>query len=144
MTGAFAGRNVGERFEVVSAVAKLTDRTGASFMVYIHEALFDPNPAQVESLLAVHQALRRPSVRIDDRSIFERDVRGLPGTQKSVIDQRDVAFYFDGAKCFYELSHLTEADKATLPKITLSSDTPYDPHVRQSYRRAPIGPNKVD
>ena len=45
MTGAFAGRNVGESFPVVSAVAKLQCEDGKEFAAYVHEALFDSNPA---------------------------------------------------------------------------------------------------
>lgn len=142
MTGAFAGRNVGERFEVVSAVAKLTDRTGRSYAAYIHEALYDSNPAQVESLLSTHQALRLPTVRIDDRSVHERDVQDRPGTQQSRFGDHFVAFFFDGAKCFYETSHISDSEMTSLPRIDLSVDTPFDPSVRQHSRRAPLGPNE--
>ena len=58
MTGAFAGRNVGEAFPVVSAVVKLIGEDGRAFAAYAHEALYDSNPAQKESLLSVHQSLR--------------------------------------------------------------------------------------
>ena len=58
MTGAFAGRNVGEVFPVVSAVAKIVCEDGTAYAAYAHEALFDSNPAQKESLLSVHQFVR--------------------------------------------------------------------------------------
>jgi hypothetical protein len=45
MTGAFAGRNVGEVFPVVSAVAKLICEDGQAYAAYAHEALLDSNPA---------------------------------------------------------------------------------------------------
>ena len=59
MTGAFAGRNVGELFPVVSAVAKVVGEDGKEYAAYAHEALYDSNPAQKESLLSVHQSYRR-------------------------------------------------------------------------------------
>lgn len=144
MTGAFAGRNVGERFEVVSAVAKLTDRDGRSFAAYIHEALYDANPAQVESLLSTHQALRLPTVRIDDRSVHERDIHDRPGTQQSKFGDHSVGFYFDGVKCFYEISSISHDERMSLPRIDLSDAAPFDPNVRQYSRRTTVGPNDCD
>lgn len=144
MTGAFAGRNVGERFEVVSAVAKLTDRTGCSYAAYIHEALYDSNPAQVESLLSTHQALRLPTVRIDDRSIHERDVYDRPGTQKARFGDHHVGFFFDGAKCFYDITTISDEELVSLPHINLSADIPFNPNIRHHSRRAPVGPNSCD
>ena len=55
MTGAFAGRNVGEQFPVIEACAKLIDKKGNAFAGIMHEALYDDNPYQVESLLSSHQ-----------------------------------------------------------------------------------------
>jgi hypothetical protein len=81
MTGAFAGRNVGESFPVVSAVAKLVGADGIAYAATVHEALYDSNPLQVESLLSVHQALRDTNNGIDDRAMCERDIDGNPGKQ---------------------------------------------------------------
>ena len=68
MTGAFAGRSIGEVFPVVSAVAKLICEDGNAFAAYVHEALYDSNEAQRESLLSVHQSLRNKNNGIDDRA----------------------------------------------------------------------------
>lgn len=81
MTGAFAGRNVGEAFPVVSAVAKIVCEDGKAYAAYAHEALFDSNPAQRELLLSVHQSLRDQRNGIDDRARCERGVDGNPGLQ---------------------------------------------------------------
>ena len=43
MIGAFAGRNVGQSFPVVSAECKLTDENGTSYVAVVHEALYDEN-----------------------------------------------------------------------------------------------------
>jgi hypothetical protein len=77
MTGAFAGRNVGESFPVVSAVAKLIGADGVPYPATAHEALYDANPLQIESLLSVHQALRNPRNGIDDQATCERDLGGI-------------------------------------------------------------------
>ena len=103
MTGAFAGRNVGEVFPVVSAVAKLVCEDGKQYAAFAHEALYDTNPAQMESLLSVHQSLRDPRNGIDDRARCEHDVHGNPGTQMARFDQLRLPFFFDGAKCFFEV-----------------------------------------
>lgn len=100
------------------------------------------NPPQVESLFSTHQTLRLPTVRIDDRSVHERDVQDRPGTQQSRFGDHFVAFFFDGAKCFYETSHISDSEMTSLPRIDLSVDTPFDPSVRQHSRRAPLGPNE--
>ena len=96
MTGAFAGRNVGEQFPVVEACAKLIDEKGNAFAGIIHEALYDDNPNQVESLLSSHQSLANPRNGIDERARCEFDVDGQPGKQKARFDQTEMYFHFDG------------------------------------------------
>jgi hypothetical protein len=72
MTSAFAGKNVGETFPVVSAVAKIIDEDGKAYAAIAHEAaLHDPNPAQKESLLSVHQSLQDLKNGMDDRARCE-------------------------------------------------------------------------
>jgi hypothetical protein len=60
MTGAFAGRNVGEKLPIISDADKLIDENGNAFVAIAHEALYDSNTAQVESLLSIHQSLANP------------------------------------------------------------------------------------
>ena len=60
MTGAFAGRNVGERFPIVSGAVKLIDETGKAYAAIAHEALYDDNHAQVESLLSSRDPHKAP------------------------------------------------------------------------------------
>lgn len=58
MIGAFAGRNVGETFPVVSAEAKIMiGEDGKAYAAITHESLYDASPAQTELLLSVHQSL---------------------------------------------------------------------------------------
>ena len=100
MTGAFAGRNVGEVFPVVTAVAKIVGADGRAYAAVAHEALLDTNPAQVESLLSVHQSLRNVNNGTDDRSTLERDIHGNPGKQAARFGRIVIPFHFDGTKCF--------------------------------------------
>jgi hypothetical protein len=116
MTGAFAGRNVGEVFPVVLAVAKIVCEDGKAYAACAHEALFDSNPAQRESLLSVHQSLRDQRNGIDDRARCERSVDGNPGLQMARFGRHRLPFYFDGAKCFFAVHSITEAEELTLPK----------------------------
>ncbi len=101
MTGAFAGRNVGELFPVVSAVAKVVSEDGKTYSAYANEALYDSNSAQKESLLSVHQSLRDQRNGIDDRARCERDLHGRPGLQAACFGDHTIPFYFDGTKCFF-------------------------------------------
>ena len=138
MSGAFAGRSIGEVFPVVSAFAKLVDEDGKSYAAYAHEALLDANPAQVESLLSVHQSLRDPRNGIDDRARCERDVNGRPGLQCSRFGVHTLPFYFDGTKCFYAVHSISEEELRVLPKVTLTDGAvPYEPIARLHSRRRP-------
>jgi hypothetical protein len=121
MTGAFARCNVGEVFPVVSAVAKIIGEDGKAYAAYAHEALYDTNPTQTESLLSVHQSLRDQRNGIDDRARCERGVDGNPGLQMARFGDSTLPFYFDGTKCFFEVHSISVADKEqSLPKIQLT------------------------
>ena len=142
MTGAFAGRNVGESFPVVSAVAKLVGADGIEYAATAHEALYDSNPMQVESLLSVHQALRNPRNGIDDRATCERDLNGNPGKQAARFDDVVIPFHFDGTKCFFEVLPITDRELRTLRGVTLTDGrVPYEPILRLHSRRHPIVPD---
>ena len=139
MTGAFAGRNVGEVFPVVSAVAKLVCEGGTSYAAYAHEALLDLNTLQVESLLSVHQSLRNQWNGIDDRARCKRDVNVRPALQMARFDEFKVLFFFDGTKCFYKLQRLTESEERTFSRVTLiDGSVPYEPMARLHSRHCPI------
>ena len=137
MTGAFAGRNVGETFPVVTAVAKIIDAEGKAYAAIAHEALLDSNPAQVESLLSVHQSLRNVNNGIDDRATSERDINGNPGKQAARFGSTVLPFHFDGTKCFFEVLPISDRELKTLPSITLTDgQVPYEPIIRlHSVRR---------
>jgi hypothetical protein len=139
MTGAFAGRNVGELFPIVSAVAKVVGEDGLAYAAYAHEALFDSNPAQKESLLSVHQSLRDQRNGIDDRARCERDLNGNPGLQAARFGDTTLPFFFDGTKCFFTVDRITETEERTLPKIILTDGShPYEPMSRLHSRRRPL------
>lgn len=142
MTGAFAGRSVGEVFPVVSAVAKLICEDGREYAAYVHEALFDDNDAQRESLLSVHQSLRDTMNGIDDRARCERDVNGDPGKQMARFGDTRMPFYFDGTKCFFVVQSITDEELHTLPSVTLTDGSvPYEPFARLHSRRQQVDSN---
>jgi hypothetical protein len=115
MTGAFAGRNVSEKFPVVISAAKLRDENENFYAAIANEALYDNNEAQVESLLSVHQALIDPQNGIDDHAPCERD--GKPGRQQARFGLKEVSFFFNGSKWFFEISTITQEEMDTLPRI---------------------------
>ena len=139
MTGAFAGRNVGEVFPVVSAVAKLVCEDGRAYAAYVHEALLDSNDEQKESLLSVHQSLRDTRNGIDDRARCERDVNGDPGRQMARFGHVEMPFFFDGCKCFFEVQAITDSELETLPTVTITDGSvPYEPFTRLHSRRRQV------
>ncbi len=136
MSGAFAGRSLGESFPVVSAVAKLVCEDGSSYAAYVREALLDSNSEQVESLLSVHQSLRLPGNGIDDRARCKNDVNGRPGLQCAKFGDHTLSFYFDGTKCFFEVHGISEEERRNLPRVILTDGSvPYDPTDRLHSRR---------
>jgi hypothetical protein len=128
MTGAFAGRNVGKTFPVVTAVAKIIDAKGKAYAAIAHEALLNSNLAQVESLLSVHQSLRNVNNGIDDRATSERHINGNPGKQAARFGSTILPFHFDGTKCFFEVLPISDCKLKMLPTIILTDGhIPYEP-----------------
>ena len=139
MTRAFAGRNVGEVFPVVSAVAKLIGEDGREYTAYAHEALYDSNHEQKESLLSVHQSLRDTNNGIGDRARCEMDVHGKPGMQMARFGNSRLPFFFDGTKCFLEVQRITDEELSRLPAVTLTDGSiPYEPFARLHSRRRQV------
>ena len=144
MTGAFAGRNVGEVFSVVSAVAEFICEDGTAYAACVYEALLDSNPAQKESPLTVHQSLRDQRNGIDNRARCERGVDGKPGLQMARFGAHYLPFYFDGTKCFFELHPITEAEEHSLPRISLTDGSVANkPLARLHLSRRPVTTGRI-
>ena len=145
MTGAFAGRNRGEVFPVVTAAAKLIDENGKEYCAIAKEALYDSNPRQKEALLSSHHCKANPANAIDETARTEFDIDGQPGRQLARFDNTQVPFHFDGNKGFYEIKPITPKEMEKLPRIYLTSaeedEQPYEPirqhTVRLTKRSAP-------
>jgi hypothetical protein len=109
---------------------------GRAYAAYVHEALYDSNDEQKESLLSVHQSLLDTRNGIDDRARCERDVNGAPGRQIARFGQVVMPFFFDGFKCFFEVHPITESELGALPSVTLTDGSvPYEPMARLHSRR---------
>ncbi len=144
MTGAFAGCNVGELFPVVSAVAKVVGEDGLAYAAFAHEALFNLNPAQKESLLSVHQSFRDKRNGTDDRARCVRDINRNPGLQSARFGNTTLPFFFDGTNCFFTVDWITQTKERTLPKIILTDGShPYEPMSRLHSRRRPLASTNV-
>ncbi|KAI2501227.1 hypothetical protein MHU86_13243 [Fragilaria crotonensis] len=127
---------MGEVFPVVSAVAKLIGEDGREFAAFAHEALYDSNPEQRESLLSVHQSLRDINNGIDDRARCEHDIHGNPGMQMARFGTTKVPFFFDGTRCFFAIHRISDDELDRLPKITLTDGSvPFEPFDRLHSRR---------
>lgn len=136
LLGALAGRHTGQSFPVVSAMALLIDENGKRYCAIVHEALYDDNPAQHESLMANAQVRKRTGNAIDDASTTAVDTRGFRGTQCCVISGHRVPFYFDGAKCYYKLRPTTPAKAKQLPQLVFTDGrAEYNPIERLHTRR---------
>ena len=144
MTGAFAGRNVGQRFPVVMCAAKIITPDGRSFCAVAHEALYDDSDDQVESLLAVHQCLSVEDNKIDDRPTTYVDLHGNPGTQQCAFLGTFVPLCYDGLKCYFKLEPISAEEMESLPRITITPPSVgpggYEPKYRGYTRRSPAVP----
>ncbi|KAL7575091.1 hypothetical protein ACA910_000459 [Epithemia clementina (nom. ined.)] len=138
MTGAFAGRDSGQQFPVVTAAAKLIDESGKQYAAVAHKVLYDSSPHQVESLLSIHQSLSNQANGINDRARCELDVDGNPGKQKARFNDKGLFFHFDGVKCFFEVAAITQSELSSLPRVFLTSHDArqYKPRVRTHTTRA--------
>ena len=105
----------------------MTSSDGVQYCAYAHDALYDDNPEQKESILSTHHALTNISTGIDDRSISERDIYGRPGTECARFGEMVLLFYFDGVKCFLEVGKLNANEFSTLPRVDLTPDKEYNP-----------------
>ena len=130
MLTALQGRHPGQRFQVVNAAVKLTDENGDSFCAIANEAIYDPSDQQKESLLSIHQSRAEGKNAVDDCSRSEHDIRGNPGTQSSRFGSDIVRFFFDGPKCYYLLSEITEMELNKLPRIVMTPDKKFDPSIK--------------
>jgi hypothetical protein len=61
----------------VSTIAGIHSKI-ITYAAIAHEALYDDNHAQVESLLSIHQSLANPKNGIDDRARCKCDIDGRP------------------------------------------------------------------
>ena len=136
MLTALQGRHPGQRFQVVQAAVKLTDANNNAYCAIANEALYDENDHQKESLLSTHQARSDGITAVDDYSLSEHDIRGNPGTQSSKFGGTTVHCFFDGRKCFYMLSPITDEEIKNLPHIILTPN--------QRFLALSRGKNSVD
>ena len=134
MLQALQGRHAGQKFPVVQAIAKLSDAHGNDYCAEVNEALYDNNNEQKESLLSVHQARSDGKTAVDDCSKTEMDIRGNHGTQCSRFKDTMVHFFFDGKKCFYKISRITDKEKTTPPQIIITPREKFQPEIRTHTR----------
>jgi hypothetical protein len=82
--------------------------------------------------LSVHQALADPQNGVDDHAHCEHNIDGKPGRQKAQFGSKEVSFFFDGSKCFFEISTITQEEMDTLPRIYIhgQSTKEYVPSIR--------------
>ena len=80
---------------------------------------------------------------VDDCSITEHDISGNPGTQSSRFGDTTVHFFFDGRKCYYLLSPITEEEINTLPKIIITPEKAISPTIRTHTRPLTKGQSQI-
>jgi len=108
---------------------------GSKVVFKINQAFCDTDPTQTEALLATHQ-VRDYGVSIDNCAKCHHRHDGTPGTQSLSTSEDTFEFYFDGKKCFFQISKPSRRDLDQYPIIELTSREKYEPYSRDhSIRR---------
>ena len=115
---------------MLSAICKLTDEEGNSYTGLVYEALYDDSDTQTEFLLSVHQSLSFPNNEIDNQSRTENDIHDKPGKKCAKFGDNTLQFYFDGSKCYFQVSAIKEGENNSLDIVILTAPNEYSPHNR--------------
>ena len=123
-----------EPLELCNVATKATFADGRTCILILNQFMLDENPSQTESLLNPHQA-RANEVLLDDTAVTHKRVDGNFGTQRFVVDNISFPLHFDGYKMYISICKPTHTEYDTLPRYTLTADTPFEPQLGRIYSR---------
>lgn len=124
LNGAIAGMR-GGNFPIVSAAAIAIDpTTSQEFIIIIHQAAYNPDLAQNESLLHTDQA-RFHGVKVNDLANCYVDGYGNPGLQNIQVEQHTIPLCHDGVKSFIRVREPTPEEWRSHVLLELTSPEPW-------------------
>jgi len=133
LNGAIAGMRGGV-FPIVCAAAIAIDPTTTQeYIIIIHQAAYNPDLAQHESLLHSDQA-RHHGVKVNDLADCYMDGHGNPGLQNLQIEEHCIPLCHDGSKCFIRVREPTQIEWDTHVLLELTSPEPWGMFTAQPRR----------
>ena len=136
----------GGTFPVVCAAAIAIDPTTTQEqIIIIHQAAYNPDLAQYESLLHSDQA-RYHGVKVNDLANCYLDGYGNPGLQNIQAEEHTIPLCHDGAKCFIRIREPTNEEWDTRTLVELTSPEPWGcatASARRTLRDNSISPEKL-
>ena len=99
--------------EVVSGICKVILHDNSSYLLVVHQALLDSDPAQSEELFQPHQ-LRAHGTIVDETATCHRGVDGHCGCQMIKVGDVVLRLYFDGWKTFLSICKPNDTELSLL------------------------------
>ena len=126
--GYIKGENVmtGPILPIVSAATCVIPLEGDSFILIVHQACYNDDPDQIESLCLPYQA-EQHGVRFDLTPKHRLNANGQNGKQVMIIEDKKVPLIFDGRKMFIDIRLPTQDELINLPSYELTSPKPFVP-----------------
>ena len=126
--GYIRGKNgtPGPILPIVSAATCITPRDGDPFIAIVHQACYNSDEAQYESLCLPFQA-EQHGVTFDLTPRHRLNASGENGKQLMKVEDRDIPLEFDGLKMYLNIRCPSNEEMDDLPIVELTPDRPFIP-----------------
>ena len=126
--GYLKGENqmVGPVLPIVSAATCVVQNEGESFILIVNQACYYGDNDQTESLCLPYQA-EQHGVRFDLTPAHRLNANGVNGSQKIIIEEKEIPLIFDGLKMYIKIRRPTNEELQSLPSYELTSPSRFVP-----------------
>ena len=126
--GYIRGKNgtPGPILPIVSAATCITPRDGDPFIAIVHQACYNSDEAQYESLCLPFQA-EQHGVTFDLTPRHRLNASGENGKQLMKVEDRNIPLEFDSLKMYLNIRCPSNEEMDNLPIVELTSDRPFIP-----------------
>ena len=126
--GYLKGKNAveGPILPIVSGITCVEVEGEESFLMIIHHACYHDDVEQDESLILPYQAMEH-GVKFDLTPRERLGVNNETGTQRMIIDEREIPLIFDGRKAYLNIRRPSVTDLEELETMELTSPIGFNP-----------------
>ena len=121
----------GRIMKIVSAATCVMPVNDQPFILIVHQACYDDDPSQHESLCLPYQA-EQHGVKFNLTPRHRLNTDDENGKQLMVIEDKKIDLLFDGRKMFLMIRTPTTDELTNLPSYELTSPTPFQPDSGES------------